>query len=137
MLRTTNNEALSTQFIENKKNQDAPSAAGGVDGGNVGGSIKNLSTATKSVKPKIPYFAKVKSGTDFLTPGAKKAFINLWKAFTKTSIFRHFDPERHIWIETNALGYAIGGILSQMTSDQHSSSHVTHKDPNSLKSEIS
>ena len=31
-------------------------------------------------------------------------------------IIRHFDPEYHIWIETDALGYAIGGVLSQLDS---------------------
>ncbi len=136
MLRTNDNEALSTQAIENEKNQDAPSAAVGADGSNIGGSIKNLSTAAKSAKSKKPNLAKANSGTDFLTPGAKEAFIHLRKAFTEAPILRHFDPERHIRIETDASGYAIGGVLSQMTSDQHSSGHVTHEDPNSPKSEI-
>ncbi len=77
MLQTTDNEGLSTQAIENKKNQDTPSAIGGADGGNVGGSIKNLSTAGKSAKSKKPNFAKANSKTDFLTPGAKEAFIYL------------------------------------------------------------
>ncbi len=136
MLQTTDNKALSTQAIENKKNQDAPSTAGGADSGNVGESIKNLSTAAKSAKSKKPNFAKANFGTDFLIPGAKEAFIYLWKAFTKAPILRHFDPGRHIRIETDASGYVIGGVLSQMTSDQHFSGHVTHKDPNSPKSKI-
>ncbi len=136
ILRTTEKEALSTQAIENEKNQDAPSAAGGANGGNVGRSIKNLSTAIKSAKSKKPNFAKANSGTDFLTLEAKEAFIHLRKAFTEAPILRHFDPERHIRIEIDASEYAIGGVLSQMTSDQHSSGHVTHEDPNSPKSEI-
>ncbi len=74
---------------------------------------------------------------DFLTPEAKKAFIHLQKAFIKTPIFRYFDPEYHIRIETDALGYTIGGVLSQMISDQYSSGHMTHKDLNSSKSKIS
>ncbi len=75
---------------------------------------------------------------NFLTLKAKKAFIYLRNAFTKALILRHFDLECHIRIETNTSKYAIGGVLSQMTSDQHSSSYVTHKDPNSdiFKSEI-
>ncbi len=140
MLRTTNDEALSIQATGNEKNQDAPASVGvggaagcGADGG---GSTKNLSTASKSAKSKKPNFAKANSGTDFLISEAQEAFIHLQKAFTKVLIFRHFDPERHIRIETNALGYAIGEVLSQMTSDQHFSGHVTHKDPNSPKSEI-
>ena len=39
------------------------------------------------------------------------------QAFTKAPILRHFDPECHIRIETDASGYAIGGVLSQLTSD--------------------
>ncbi len=151
MIRTTDNKALSTQTIENKKNQDAPNAAGGVDDGRVDRNIKNLSIvansakskkskSTKSKKLDLPKanFARDNSGTDFLTPETKKAFIYLRKAFTEAPILRHFDPECHFQIETNALGYAIGGVLSQMTSDQHYSGHITHKDPNSdfLKSEI-
>lgn len=40
--------------------------------------------------------------------------ITHWgKAFTKIPILHHFDPElRHIWIETNIFGFAIGEILS-------------------------
>ena len=52
----------------------------------------------------------------FLTPDARWAFTQLRQAFTKAPILRHFVPERHIQIETDASGYAIGGILSQMTS---------------------
>ncbi len=101
MLKTTDNEGLSTQAIENKKNQDTPSAIGGADGGNVGGSIKNLSTTGKSAISKNPILIKPKSsnlikayssGIDFLTSKAKKAFIHLRKAFTKALILRHFDP---------------------------------------------
>ncbi len=136
ILRTTDNKALSTQAIENEKNQNAPSAAGRTDGGNVGGSIKNLSTAAKSAKSKKPNFANANSGTDFLIPEAKETFIYLQKAFTEAPILRHFDLGRHIWIETDVSGYAIGKVLSQITSNQHSSRHVTHKDPNSSKSEI-
>ncbi len=34
------------------------------------------------------------------------------------------------------MGYIIGLVLSQMTSDQYCSDYVTHKDLNSSKSEI-
>ena len=53
----------------------------------------------------------------FLTPGAREAFNQLRQAFTEAPILRHFDPECHIRIETDASGYAIGGVLSQLTSD--------------------
>ena len=54
-------------------------------------------------------------GSDFLTFGAKLAFIELKQAFFKVPIFHHFDLKHHIQIETGALGYIIGGILSQLT----------------------
>ena len=53
----------------------------------------------------------------FLTANARQAFIWLRQAFTKVPILSHFDPGRHIRIETDASGYVIGGILSQLTSD--------------------
>ena len=58
-----------------------------------------------------------RSTSDFLTFGARLAFTELRQAFLKAPILHHFDPERHIWIETDALGYAIGKILSQLTLD--------------------
>ncbi len=133
MLRTTGNDDLDAQVCGHEEDQDA--TAGAVGAGS-GGIIKNLSTATKSAKSKKPNFAKANLGTDFLTLGAKEAFIHLRKAFTEAPILRHFDPEHHMWIEIDASGYAIDGVLSQMTSDQPLSDHVTHEDPNSSKSEI-
>ena len=53
----------------------------------------------------------------FLTPNTRRAFTQLRQAFTKAPILRYFDPERHIQIETDATGYAIDGVLSQMTSE--------------------
>ncbi len=45
------------------------------------------------------------------------------QAFVETPILNHFDPERHIQIETDASGYAINGILSQLTSDDSGQWH--------------
>ncbi len=53
----------------------------------------------------------------FLTSEAKKAFTKLRQAFIETPILNYFDLERHIQIETDASGYAISEILSQLTSD--------------------
>ena len=61
--------------------------------------------------------------TGFLTPGAKRAFTQLRQAFTKALILQHFDPECHIRIETDASGYAIGGVLSQLTLDNSGEWH--------------
>ncbi len=139
MLQTTDKSIGNKPQSTQARYQDVPGAASGADGGR---SIENLSTVTKLTKskksdlPKASYAKVNSSGTDFLTPKAKKAFIHLRNAFTKAPIFRHFDLEYHIRIKTDALGYAIGRVLSQMTLDQHFFDHVTHKDPNSSKSEI-
>ncbi len=53
----------------------------------------------------------------FLTSEGRKAFTKLRQAFIEAPILNHFDPERHIQIETDVSGYAIGGILSQLTLD--------------------
>ena len=53
----------------------------------------------------------------FLTANAKQTFTQLRQAFIEAPILSHFDLERHIGIETDASGYIIGGVLSQLTSD--------------------
>ena len=53
-----------------------------------------------------------KTELGFLTSGARKAFTKLRQAFIKAPIFHHFNPERYIWVETDASGYAIGGVFS-------------------------
>ena len=53
--------------------------------------------------------------TGYLTPDARRAFTQLRQAFTEAPILRHFDPECHIRIETDASGYAIGSVLTQLT----------------------
>ena len=58
-----------------------------------------------------------KTESGFLISGARKAFTELRQAFIKTPILHHFDPERHIRVETDVSGYAIGGVFSQLTSD--------------------
>ncbi len=136
MLQTTNDETLGIKAIGNENNQDIPTSAGR-DASSDGESIKNLLTTAKSAKSKESNFVKANSGTDFLTPGAKEAFIHLRKAFTKAPILRHFDPECHIQIETDALGYVIGRVLSQITSDhldQLFSDHVTYENLNPISS---
>ena len=56
------------------------------------------------------------------------AFNRLRLAFTKTPILWHFDPKCHIWIETDALGYAIGSVLSQFVSGTRLDGVVTKTD---------
>ena len=67
----------------------------------------------------------MEDGPKFLTPDARTAFNRLQLAFTEAPIFRHFDLECHIQIETDALGYAIGGVLSQLTSGTNPNGVVT------------
>ena len=50
----------------------------------------------------------------FLILYVKEAFNQLRQAFTKALILWHFDPEYHIQIKTDASGYAIWKILSQL-----------------------
>ena len=50
--------------------------------------------------------------TSYLTLEDRLAFTKLRKSFTKALILQHFDPECHIRIETNMLGFAISGVLS-------------------------
>ena len=50
--------------------------------------------------------------SSFSIPEARVVFNCLRLAFTKAPIFWHFDLKCHIWIKTNALGYAISEMLS-------------------------
>ena len=53
----------------------------------------------------------------FLTFNARQVFSQLKQVFIKASILRHFDTKHHIRIDSDASGYAISGVLSQMTSE--------------------
>ena len=86
----------------------------------VGGGDRNLSKSKKSKNTKSGIQTRIGAMGEptFLTPDAREAFNQLRQAFTKALILRHFDPECHIRIETNPSSYAIGGVLSQLISDQ-------------------
>lgn len=58
------------------------------------------------------------SKINFPIPEAQIAFTQLSKAFIKSRIFQYFDKGWHIWIRTDTSGFAIEGVLSQMTLDQ-------------------
>ncbi len=60
----------------------------------------------------------------FLTFGVKKVFTKLRQAFVEAPILNHFDPEHYIQIKTDVSGYAIGGILSQLTLDDLGQWHL-------------
>ena len=87
---------------------------------NLAKSRKKLSKSGNSTN-----FDTIEDGPKFLTSNARAAFNRLWLAFTKAPILRHFDPECHIWIETDISGYAIDGVLSQLASDTRPDGVVT------------
>ena len=80
-----------------------------------GKKVRNLSKSKNSSKSK-----KIVRYSDFFTLRAKLAFTKLRQVFFKAPILHHFDLERYIRIETNASGYAIGRVLSQLTSNDSS-----------------
>ena len=121
MLKTSGSTEPSTRPGEGVVGVGGDSRAGrdGIDGSGIddvevdGGEIEVDEVGKKGRKT-----SKSKTvGSNFLTPGAKLAFTKLRQAFLKASILHHFDLKRHIRIETDVLGYAIGGVLSQLTSD--------------------
>ena len=66
---------------------------------------------------KLSKSKKMVRSSGFFIFGARLAFTKLRQVFLKAPILHHFDPERHNWIEMDILGYAISGILSQLTLD--------------------
>ena len=81
-----------------------------VDGDNGGdsGDCKN-----KMVK-RSPRSKNSNKALAYLTANTRRTFTQLRQAFTKALILRHFDPKCHIWIKTDASGYVIGSVLSQL-----------------------
>ena len=67
---------------------------------------------------------KAAQNSDYLISAIKKAFNHLRHPFTQAPILQHFDPERHIRIEINVSGYAIGGVINQLTLDNLSPWHL-------------
>ena len=84
-----------------------------------GGGDKNLSKSKKlkNAKSRVQTRLGATGELTFLIPDAREAFNQFRQAFTKAPILQHFDSECHIRIETNASGYAIGEVFSQLTSD--------------------
>ena len=87
------------------------------DGGKADDRNLSKSKKLKNAKSEILTCVGDTGEPTFLTPGAKEVFNQLRQAFTEAPILRHFDPECHIRIETNSSGYAIGEVLSQLTSN--------------------
>ena len=73
-------------------------------------------------------FNTINARPNFFTSGIREVFNCLRLSFIKAPIFWHFDPECHILIETDLLGYVIGGMLSQLAFGTKSDRVVTKTD---------
>ena len=125
MLKTTGSTKSAANLKETEGKIGDDNVVGNwVDGGKATNSTKgkNQAKMTKSkilVKFKNHDFAMSKTEearSGFFIPEAKLAFTQLRQAFIEATIFHHFNLESHIRIETNASGYTIGNILSQLYS---------------------
>ena len=140
------NDGSRSAFSRNNNSRPASGKNDGngkVDGVGVGGNgVEHAKKSEKTSKSwKLSKSGKMSSksgnstnsdatedGSKFLTPDARTAFNRLQLAFTEAPILWHFDPEYHIWIETDILGYAIGGVLSQLTSGTNPDGVITKAD---------
>ena len=101
-------------------------------GGDCGKNEARTSTSTKRpTEADYPSSDHVSHAvSNYLTLDAKKPFDQLRQAFTKAPILQHFDLEQYIQVKTDASGYAIGGVLSQLTNDSgrwHRVAYFLHK----------
>ena len=118
MLKTT---GLSNDLAPKMFKADGDEVVGG-GGGKVNETVKNLSKPKKSENEKseiLMHSLDIRATREpmFLTPKARKAFNHLRQAFIKAPILWHFDPECHIRIETDTSDYAIGEVLTQLSTD--------------------
>ena len=62
-----------------------------------------------------PITSLLKKGQQFIwSSAAQSAFDDLKLRFTSAPVLKHFDPDRPIRIHTDASGFAISGIVSQL-----------------------
>ena len=136
MLKTTGSIGSVASPKKSKGGVDGNSVVDVVGGSEVTNSTKrkNPAKTTKSkilVKSKNHDFPKSRPGEarmSFFIPKARLAFTQLRQVFVKAPILHHFDPESYIRIETDASGYAIGGVLSQLFSGARPDGVVTKDD---------
>ena len=90
------------------------------------------SKGKKSKKPfkigNAPNFDVTETGSNFLIFGARETFNYLRLVLTKALILQYYDPECHILIKINALGYAIGKVVSLIASEIRQNRVVTKTD---------
>lgn len=113
MLKTIGVESLIRDLVPVGKD----SIVNEIDRGNneIRAKLKARKNSAKSKN--IIKLIELSSRLGFLTSGTKLAFIKLRQVFIKALIFLYFDLKCHICIKINTSGYAIGGVLSYLTSD--------------------
>lgn len=79
--------------------------------------ISTKSNLSKSKILVITTIAPIAGAIRYLTIKARETFINLRQIFIKALILQNFDPKYYILIKTNALGYTISKVLSQLNFD--------------------
>ena len=62
--------------------------------------------------------------SNLVTSKARLAFTKLGQTIVKAPILHYFDPECHIRIEINELGYEISGVFSRLTLDNLGQCHL-------------
>ena len=134
MLKTIGNTGSEANPKKTKGGVGGNSMIGNIVGGGEATNPTKIKNSVKTTKSKIlvksknhdfPKSRPEEAGTGFLTPEARLAFTQLRQAFVEAPILHHFDPESHIRIETDASGYAIGGVLSQLSSGARPDGVVT------------
>ena len=108
MLKTTRSSVTSTSRVDD--NEVA-------SGGGAGWSDASKKSAKSNSWTKSGHLGNSNDLEErkFLTSDAREVFNRLRQAFTEVPILWHFDPECHIRDETDASGYAIRRVLSQLT----------------------
>ena len=98
---------------------------GGGDGAETNGkSVDRLNISKKSTKSKSQTKSRYLRNNNnwgeyrFLTSRAREAFDYLRQTFTQAPNLWHFNPKCHIQIKTDASGYVIERVLSQLTPNQ-------------------
>jgi len=60
---------------------------------------------------------------------AIEAFERIKTAFTTAPLLKHFDPSKKVYVETDASGFALGGVATQMHTTEIGGKPGTHRHP--------
>ena len=121
MLRTSNlsenslNKMVEDDEVVDGSNNSGQNLAESKKSKNYQISAKSRKAILNKIKISVnSTMAATADATGYLTPKARGAFTQLRQAFIEAPILWYFDPECHIRIETDASGYAITRVLSQL-----------------------